>query len=104
VRNDELGMSLVFVLRQLNIRHEITGDIAARVENPHFRRLGRRLVFEWLSLAKITDRFGIEPQGIAQSSIKFWGVVHRHGLGRPRVRFGDRGRPSQTRSSSATTP
>jgi hypothetical protein len=28
VRNDELGMSLVFVLRQPNIRHEITGDIA----------------------------------------------------------------------------
>jgi probable HAF family extracellular repeat protein len=31
-----------------------------------------QLVLEWLSLTKIGDRFGIQPEGIIQSAVQFW--------------------------------
>ena len=76
-------------------------DSSACVEDAHFRLLGRRLVLEWLSLAKISNRLGIEPEGIVQGTVEFWSMVDGYGFSYACFGLGSLGRSRRSRLRNA---
>jgi hypothetical protein len=73
----------------------------SRLENAHFRLPGGRLVLEWLSLAKLRDGLGIEPEGIVQGTVEFWSMVDGYGFGYARFGLESLGRSRGTRLRGA---